>query len=102
MSVSETSGGAGIGVPVHVPPLQVSFVVQVLPSSHGSVLFVWVQPVAGLQPSSVEGLWSLQSGAGPPWHAPPPQTSSVVQALPSLHGSVLFVWVQPVVGLQPS
>src|SRR6185436_13327207 len=97
--LSLQSGG---GPPWHVPPPQVSFVVQALPSSHGSVLFVWVQPVEGLQPSSVQGLLSLQSGAGPPWQVPPPHVSFVVQALPSSHGSVLFVCVQPVAGLQPS
>src|SRR5437867_1879335 len=90
------------GRPAHAPPLQVSFVVQALPSLHGAVLFVWTQPVAGVQESSVQGLPSLQFGGGPPAHAPPLQVSFVVQALPSLHGAVLFVWTQPAAGLHDS
>src|SRR5207249_861779 len=147
LSVVQTfpSSQFGGGPPTHVPPLQVSFVVQALPSLHGAVLFVWVQavprhppsvaqehtssllagchparlpplrasfcltasplpygavfccwvqPVAGLQLSVVQTSPSSQLGAGPPTHVPPLQVSFVVQALPSLHGAVLFVWVQ--------
>src|SRR2546428_11251442 len=75
------SGQLGAGPPTHVPPLQVSFVVQALPSLHGAVLFVWVQPVAGLQLSVVQTFPSLQFGGGPPTHVPPLQVSFVVQAL---------------------
>ena len=39
----------------------------------------------------VHGLLSSQLGAGPPAHTPPLHASPVVQALPSLHGLVLFV-----------
>src|SRR5207249_2424340 len=88
--------------PVQVPPLQVSLVVQALPSLQGAVLLVWTQPVARSQPSSVQPLPSLQFGAGPPMQRPPLQASLVVQALPSLHGAVLLVCAQPVDGLQVS
>src|SRR5438034_211285 len=91
------------GVPrAHVSPLHVSFVVQASPSLHGAVLFVWTQPVAGLQLSVVHTFPSSQLGAGPPTHVPPLHVSFVVQASPSLHGAVLFVWTQPVAGLQLS
>jgi hypothetical protein len=75
--------------PVHVPLAQVSPVVQALPSSQDTVLFVLTQPVAGLQLSSVHGLASSQLAAGPLTQAPPPHVSPVVQALPSSHGAVL-------------
>src|SRR5438128_1649449 len=88
--------------PTHPPPLQVSPLVQALPSSQGLVLLVCVQPVAGLQPSVVQTLPSSQLGAAPPTHVPPLQVSPVVQAFPSLQGLVLLVCVQPVAGLQPS
>src|SRR5438094_10275995 len=45
---------------------------------------------------------SSQLGAGPPRHLPPLHLSLVVQAFPSLHGAVLFVWTQPVAGLHES
>ena len=73
-----------------------------LPSSHGAVLFVCVQPLAGLQASVVQTLLSLQSGGGPPAQLPPAQWSPVVHALPSSQGSLLFTCVQPVAGLQES
>jgi hypothetical protein len=79
------------GPPLHVPPPQVSLVVQALLSLQEAVLFVWKHPVAGLQASSVQTLLSLQSGGGPPLHVPPPQVSFVVQALLSVHEAVLFV-----------
>src|SRR6266481_4417480 len=92
----------GAAPPAQLPPLHVSGVVHALPSSHGSVLLRCVHPVAGLQPSSVQTLPSLQSSAGPPWQLPPLQVSAVVQALLSLQGSVLLTCVHPVAGLQPS
>jgi hypothetical protein len=85
-----------------VPPPHTSFRVHALPSSHGLVLLVWTQPVAGLHVSVVHGLPSSQFSAGPPAQAPPEHASFVVQALPSLHGALLFTWVHPVAGLQPS
>jgi hypothetical protein len=48
--------------------------------------------------SVVHTLPSSQFGGGPPTHAPPEQASFVVQASPSLHGRVLFVFTQPVAG----
>jgi len=44
-----------------------------------------------LQLSVVQMLPSLQTTAVPAWQVPPLQVSPVVQALPSLHGAVLFV-----------
>src|SRR5438552_1394860 len=68
----------------------------------GAVTMVWTQPVAGLQLSSVQGLPSLQSGAGPPPRLPPLQLYSAVLRSPSLQGAVLLVWTHPVAGLQLS
>jgi len=85
-----------------VPPPQVSPVVQALPSLHGAALFVNTQPVEVLQESFVHPLPSLHTVAPPGWQLPPPQVSPVVQALPSLHGIVLFVRTQPVAVLHVS
>src|SRR5439155_1345728 len=90
------------GPPAHTPPLHASFVVHTLPSSQGAVLFVWTQPVAGLQVSSVHTFPSSQLGAAPPTHLPPLHPSLTVEAVPSSQGAVLFVWTHPVVGLQVS
>ena len=49
------------GWPAHSPPLHWSLVVQASPSSQGAVLFVWVQPSAGSQTSSVHGSASSQA-----------------------------------------
>jgi len=73
-----------------------------LPSLHGSLLFVNTHPVAGLQVSVVQPSPSLHATGVPPAHAPPEQVSVVVHALPSLHGSVLLVCVQPVAGSHAS
>jgi hypothetical protein len=97
--VSAQFGG---GPPTHVPPEQVSFVVQALLSSHGAVLLVYTHPVAGLQLSSVHGFVSAQFGGGPPTQVPPEQVSFVVQALLSLHAAVLLVCTHPVARLQLS
>jgi hypothetical protein len=88
--------------PTQVPPEQVSFVVQALPSLQEAVLFVWTQPVAGLHESSVQTFPSLQLGGTPPTQLPPEHVSFVVQALPSSHDAVLFVCTHPVAGLQVS
>src|SRR5262245_6946170 len=82
--------------------LQVSAVVHALPSSHGAVLSVWVQPVATLQVSFVHAFPSSHDGACPPMHAPPLQTSPSVQGFPSSHGLVLGVWTHPEDGLHVS
>jgi hypothetical protein len=92
----------GATPPTQDPPAQVSAVVQALPSSHDAVLFVFTQPVAGTQESSVQGLLSLQLGADPPTQDPPAQVSAVVHALPSSHDAVLFVFTQPVAGTHES
>src|SRR5438552_1407737 len=42
--------------PMHCPPLQVSLVVQALPSLQATWLAVWTQPLAGSQLSSMQGL----------------------------------------------
>ena len=96
------SSQLGAAPPTHAPPEQVSGVVQALPSLQEAVLFEWVQPVAGLQLSSVQTFPSSQLGAAPPTHAPAEQVSPVVHALSSLQALVLFVCVQPVVSLQLS
>jgi hypothetical protein len=77
-------------------------VVHASPSLHGAVLLVVTHPDAGLQLSSVQTLPSLQLSGGPPAQAPPLQASFVVQALPSLHGALLFTNTQPLAGLQLS
>jgi hypothetical protein len=92
----------GAGPPLQVPPPHVSFVVQAFPSLQGVELSALTQPVAGSQESSVQGLLSLQLGAGPPLQVPPPHVSFVVQAFPSSHEFVLLVWTQPVAGSQES
>jgi hypothetical protein len=74
----------------HAPPLHVSAVVQALPSLHGAVLEVCAHPVAGLQPSSVHTLLSLQSGGGPPVQDPPLHVSFVVHKFPSSHTLLLL------------
>src|SRR5881397_297490 len=79
------------GVPAHTLAAQVSPEVQGLRSSHGRVLGVFTQPVAGSHVSVVHTLPSTQLGGGPPTQTPPAQVSAVVQALPSLQGSVFGV-----------
>jgi len=50
---------------------------------------VWVQPVAVLHPSVVQGSLSSQLTVVPR-HCPPEQVSPFVHSLPSEHASVLF------------
>src|SRR5207249_4886102 len=81
---SQTSeSGQTTSVPAQAPSRQMSACVQALLSSHGAVLAAWLQPVAGSQRSSVQGLSSSQSRGGPPAQAPAWQVSRVVQALRS-------------------
>jgi hypothetical protein len=70
----------------HAPAWQVSLPLQRLPSVHEDPFGsgVCVHPLPGLHPSAVQTLPSSQSGAVPGWHVPPPQTSTPLQALPSL------------------
>src|SRR6185369_9749960 len=63
---------------------------------------MWVHPLAGSHPSSVQTLPSSHMVAGPPAHAPAAQVSPTVQALPSSHGALLSVCVHPVAGSQLS
>ena len=80
---------------LQVPPAQTSPLVQALPSVQVAVLELDLQlPLVGSQASSVHGLPSLQSVALPALHAPPPQTSPAVQALPSSQPATLGVWPQ--------
>jgi len=92
----------GPGPPTQRPPEQVSPSVQASASSHGAVLFMWMQPTAGSQLSSVHTLPSSQFGPEPPMQTPPLHVSEVVHALPSLQGAALFAWTQPVAGSQLS
>jgi hypothetical protein len=96
---STHTGGAP---PTHVPAEQTSFVVQAFASLHGFVLLACVQPVAELHASLVQPFPSSQLSGWPPTHDPVEQISPVVQALPSLHGLLLFVNSQPIVGSQES
>ncbi len=79
----------------HAPPAHASLTVHVLPSEQACVLLVNTQPLAALQTSLVQGLPSLQVTVAPGTQEPPPQVSPCVQALPSLHGTVLLTCVQP-------
>jgi hypothetical protein len=87
--------GRGAGEPLHSPAVQTSLTLQWLPSLQDVP-----SGAAGLEQSPDPGLhvpatwhWSLavQTTGVPGWHVPPPQTSPIVQALPSLHEFVLFV-----------
>jgi len=86
----------------HTPLAQASSTVQALPSVQAMVLLVNVQPLAGLQASVVHGLPSLHASAVPAAQAPLAQMSPLVQALPSLHGAVLSLWLQPFCASQTS
>jgi hypothetical protein len=55
----------GAGPPTHEPPEHVSLVVHAFPSLHDVVLFVYTQPDAGLQLSSVQTFPSLHVGGVP-------------------------------------
>jgi hypothetical protein len=81
-----------------LPAAHVS-VVHGFPSSvHAPLRLVKTQPVVVLHVSVVHSRLSLQTVAGPGWHAPVPlQVSFDVHALPSLHGAPdsAFTWWQP-------
>ena len=81
---------------------QTSLMVHALPSLHGDELALWTQPALPSQLSSVQTLPSLQFGDAPPLQLPWPQVSEVVQALPSLQGCVLGLWLQPLALSHPS
>jgi hypothetical protein len=90
------------GPPTQAPPLHASAVVQASPSLHGATLSVCRQPVPGVQKSSVQGLPSSQLNGDDPAQTPPEQISPVEHGSPSSQASELFVWTQPVAGLQES
>ncbi len=90
----------------HAPPLQLSPMVQALPSEHGIPLKVnglWTHaPLVPLQLSAVHAALSSQFFSTPR-HVPPLQWSPTVHRLPSSHvGALLAVWLQPVVALHGS
>src|SRR5439155_1503150 len=91
VATGAAGGQTGGGPPTQVPPAQVSAVVQSSASSHGELFAVFMQPVAGSHESVVQTLPSSPLGGGPPTQTPPAQVSAVVQALPSLQGSVFGV-----------
>lgn len=84
------------------PSAQTSPTVQALPSLHTLLLLMCRQPVSGSHWSTVHGLASSQPLAKPPVQTPATQASPTVHALPSEHTSVVFVYTQPTVALQPS
>jgi hypothetical protein len=90
---------------LHVPAAHTSPVVQPLPSSQLAVLLLWLQPVEGTQPSVVQGFPSSHRLAGltaVPLQVPALHASLVVQALPSLHATVLAELTQPALGSHES
>ena len=92
--------------PAHTPLVQLSPLVQSLPSLHDDPLatLVKTQPPEP-QLSVVHGLPSLHARAPLPTQPPEPlQVSVVVQTLPSLHTTpdATLVYWQPPVGLQVS
>jgi hypothetical protein len=76
--------------------------VQGLPSSHPAALGVFRQIPPLPQLSMVQGLSSSQSSKAPGLQAPASQASPIVQALPSLHGPLAAVAVQPFAGSHAS
>ena len=91
------------GPPALQPPsLHTSPLVHALLSVHVTELFKKTQACLVSQLSSVHGLPSLQASGAPPWHAPPLQTSTWVQTLPSLQGSSLLLKIQPISASQLS
>src|SRR5437867_4017443 len=77
-------------VPAHTLAAQVSPEVQGLRSSHGRVLGVFTQPVAGSQVSAVvQALPSLQ---GSVFGVPPTQAAAPSQVLPLMQGLLAQAW----------
>jgi hypothetical protein len=81
--------------PMHPPFAHASPLVQALPSSHAALLAVWVQPAAKSHVSSVQGLASSQLCGPPGVHAPFAHVSATVHTLPSEHGALLLLLLQP-------
>lgn len=90
-------------LPTQAPPRHASLTLHTCPSSHAvPSAFVWLQPVAGSQVSTVHGLLSAQSGTPAPVHLAPEHVSTNVHALPSSHAAVVLAVVQPLAGSHPS
>ena len=83
--------------PPHLPPLQMSPLVQAFASLQATVLGVFLQPLATSQLSSVHGLLSSQTTGLPAAQVPPLQASPLVQAEPSSQGAELLKDRQPLV-----
>lgn len=79
-----------------------SLVVHWLPSPQGMLLGVWVQPTTGSHESVVHTLPSSHAVPPEPMHTPLLHVSVGVHWLPSLHGAVLLVCTQPIVGWHES
>src|SRR5262249_30223516 len=85
-----------VGTPTHVPPTQVSPVVQALPSSQGPVATACKQPSVASQRSVVHGLPSSQSSGVPGWHpATGSQVSTPLQTSVSPHGTTVPLHTPP-------
>ncbi len=80
---------------LHLPPAQLSPVVQTLPSSQGTLLLATTQPLLASQLSFVQGFTSSHTLTVPGLHWPPLHTSPSVQTLPSLQATVLAECTQP-------
>ena len=92
-----------MAAPTQLPAVQVSALVQALPSSQLAVLLAKTQsPVATLQLSVVHGLLSLQTRTAPATQPEALHWSPTVHGLLSVQGLVLALCVQPVAGLQLS
>jgi hypothetical protein len=91
-----------MGVPMQLPPLQTSLLVQAEPSLQVAVLAANWQPLLASQVSVVHGLLSPQTNAVPGWQEPPLHWSPWVHTLPSSQPAVLLVYWQPLPGLQLS
>jgi hypothetical protein len=88
-------------VPAQTPALQTSPVVQLFPSVHVCPWLIgWAMhcPFRALHTPSVQGPSRPSQLTGAPLHVPPPQTSPVVQLLPSLHAFVLFTYTHTPAG----
>lgn len=86
----------------HLPPAQVSPLVQALPSLQNCPPGTTMQPFALSQVAVEQTFGATHTIGPPPWQAPNWQCSPCVQASPSVHGAVLGVAEQPVCALQPS
>ena len=103
-NVQRSPSSQSITVPLQLPLLQTSPVVQAFPSSQAVPLLTSINthPVLGSQESTVQGLLSLQTIGDPATHFPLLQTSSIVQAFPSSQELLLNVNVHPLSGSQES